>query len=94
MCKRPILVYQLFYDNDQSSIDKMKTFELLLAQCTEKLKLNSNALLFFIVETEVVSYPKRCKGNASGLFTKMKQQEQYKFGNTISVLDGYTLSPR
>ena len=94
MCKRPILVYQLFYDNDQSSIVKMKTFEHLLAQCAEKLKLNSDALPFFIVETEVVSYPKSCKGNASGLFTEMKQREQYKFGNTLSVLDGYTLSPR
>ena len=72
----------------------MKNFEQLLAQSAKRLKLNSNALPFFIVETEVVSYPKRCKGNASGLFTEMKRQEQYKFGNTISVLDGYTLNPR
>ena len=72
----------------------MKTFEHLLAQCAEKLKLKSDALPFFIVETEVVSYPKSCKGNASGLFTEMKLREQYKFGNTLSVLDGYTLSPR
>ena len=92
MCKRPILVYQLFYDNDQYR--KMKKFENLLKQCAENLKLNSDALPFFIVETEVVSYPKRCKGNASGLFTEMKLREQYKFGNTLSVLDGYTLSPR
>ena len=56
----------------------MKKFENLLKQCAENLKLNSDALPFFIVETEVVSYPKRCKGNASGLFTEMKQREQYK----------------
>lgn len=94
ICKQPILVYQLFYDNDLSSVNKMKTFERLLAQCANKLKLNSDALPFFIVETEVLSYPKRCKGNASGLFTEMKQQEQYKFGERLTILDGYTLSPR
>lgn len=91
MCKHPILVYQLFYDND--SIDKMKTFEGLLAQCAKKLKLNSDALPFFIVETNVVSCP-TCEGNASVLFSDMKQHEQYIFGDTLTVLDGYTLSPR
>ena len=94
MCKRPILVYQLFYDQDQSSVGKMKTFERLLAECAKKLKINSNTLPFFIVETEVVDYPKHCKGNASGLFTEMKQKPQYQFGNTLSVLDGYTLSQK
>ena len=93
-CKQPILVYQLFYDNDKSSIDKMKAFERLLAQCAKELKLNRDALPFFIVETKVVSYPNRCKGNASGLFTEMKQQELYKFGDSLSVIDGYTLSQR
>ena len=94
MCRRPILVYQLFYDNDQSSVAKMKTFERLLANCAKELKLNSDALPFFIVETEVISCPKRCKGNASGLFTEMKQQALYKFGERLTILDGYTLSPR
>ena len=88
------MVYQLFYDNDKSNIDKMKAFERLLAQCAKELKLNRDALPFFIVETEVISYPKRCKGNASIIFTEMKQQEQYMFGNSLSVIDGYTLSPR
>lgn len=92
MCKRPILVYQLFYENGK--IDEMKTFEELLAQCAKKLKLNSNALPFFIVETNVVvSYPAD-EENPSVIFTKMKQRKQYIFGDTITVLDGYTLSPR
>lgn len=90
-CKLPILVYQLFYDNEQ--FDKMKAFEFLLSQCAKTLKLNRNALQFYIIETEVISYPKKRKGNTSNIFIEMIQCEQYMFGSTISVIDGYTLSP-
>ena len=94
MCKKPILVYQLFYDNDNDSLNKMKTFERLLAQCAKNLKLNADALPFYIVETEVLEHPSTSKGKTSNLFCEMKPQEQYKFGETLSVLDGYSLNPR
>ena len=91
MCEHPILVYQLFYDNDQDSRLKMEDFEKLLKSCAQQLKLRPDRLPFFIVEVEVTSYPSEENVNASGLFTKMKRSAQYEFGTSINVLDGYSL---
>lgn len=93
MCESPVLVYQLFYDNEKDSIQKMHDFENLLQGCAAKLKLRRDRLPFYIVETEVLSYPKSWKGDTSGIFTEMKHLAQYRFG-TDTVLDGYTLSGR
>ena len=91
LCEKPILVYQLFFDKDENSIQKKNNFEKLLSNYAKILKLNSNKLSFFIVETEVTNYPKKYKGNANNIFIDIIQNEQYKFGNEITILNGYTL---
>lgn len=97
-CKRPILVYQLFYDKD--NFDEMKTFENHLKEWAEMLipKENKQKLPFFIVETEVNECPnpdiwnKKSKENHSDLlFCKMIDNEKlYTFGD-IKVHDVYKL---
>lgn len=89
-CSNPILVYQLFFD--KKDLDKMKAFELQLQECARLLRLKRDKLPFFIVECEVTSCPKPIKGNASIVFTKMKMHEQYTFGDSVRVLNGYTLA--
>ena len=88
-CAHPILLYQLFYDN--KDIAKMKEFEKVLQECASKLKLDPEKLPFYIVENEVINYPKNWKGDASGIFNEMKQKSQYQISDSIVVLDGYTL---
>lgn len=90
-CKHPVLVYQLFYDVDVVSIDKMKEFEKLLQKCAQQLKLDLQKLPFYIVENKVTCCPKDRKGDASDIFNEMKQKPQYDFGDSIDVLNGYTL---
>ena len=89
-CKHPILVYQLFYDKDVASIDKMKEFEKLLQKCTQQLKLEPKRLPFYIIENEVISCPQDRKGDVSDIFNEMKQEAQYQFGNSMVVINGYT----
>ncbi len=88
-CKHPILVYQLFYE--KTSITKMHDFEIKLQESAGKLKLYPEKLPFYIVENEVTSYPKKWKGDASGIFNAMKHESQYDFGS-LAVIDGYSLN--
>lgn len=97
-CKHPILVYQLFYDNDKKSLKKKDEFKKLLSDCANIL-LYDDKLPFFIVETEVNECPnpdiwnKKSKENHSDLlFCKMIDDENlYTFGKEITVLNGYDL---
>lgn len=93
-CKRPILVYQLFYDNTPESTDKLKEFKGHLAYWANELQLK---LPFFIIETEVDSESLALKGHKdiedpSDLFIYMKNEKQYTFGDS-KVHDVYKLEP-
>ena len=88
-CEHPILIYQLFYD--KKDIGRMNRFETLLQQSAKSLKIKANKLPFYIIENEVIGYPKKWKGDASGIFNEMKQNPQYQISDSIVILDGYTL---
>lgn len=88
-CNQPILVYQLFFENN--SINRLKDFEEKLKESANNLKLNQTCLPFFIVEVLVEHYPEPVMGDASSIFVEMKNTMQYKFGKAIKVLNGYSL---
>ncbi len=88
-CKQPILVYQLFFDNN--STKQLKDFEEKLKKSANNLRLKQNKLPFFIVEIPITQPPKQIKGDASFLFLKMRESIQYKFDEAIKVLNGYSL---
>lgn len=84
-CENPMLVYQLFYDNE--SYSDMKEFEVLLKSAAQMLTLKSDKLPFYIIEVKVSKHPK----SAENIFEIMKTQTQYIFSDEINILDGYTL---
>lgn len=83
-CNNPILVYQLFYDEEHR--EEMENFENLLKKCaTEWLKLK---FPFFIVETKVETCPKSTMWNIhkSRIFKLIKDKARYTFSDNIPVL--------
>lgn len=93
-CSNPVLVYQLFYDEEHRK--EMENFEGDLKKCaTEILHQDRDKLPFFIVETKVdpnsLAFKYKDLENSSDLFIYMKNEEQYKFDN-IKVRDGHTLN--
>lgn len=72
----------------------MNSFEEQLMKCAEKLKLNSRKLPFYVFEIEVLDCPELNVQDPSQLFINMKLHNQYCFGETIVVKDGYTLKKK
>lgn len=81
--ERPMLIYQLFYD--EKNISQLVKFEEILSNAAKTLKLNLETLPFFIIKQKVSKIKENNRANNSFAFEIMKTNPVYVFESMPEV---------
>ncbi|MBO4465221.1 MAG: hypothetical protein J5748_00890 [Bacteroidales bacterium] len=81
---KPILVYQLFYDEE--NVDQLNKFEELLRSSAQTLKLNLDKLPFYIIKQEVAKIKMKNGKENSFAFDRMKIEPVYVFDAMPTII--------
>ena len=88
----PIVCYQLFYDNFNSTKEKMQKFERVLKEAYESLGLTLRFLIWEVEISNALKVRDQYKDSFEGLFLEMKNKEIFEFGESkiIDIKDIHT----